>query len=98
MTNKLKNSLNLNDKTLQLLAEEFTNSEKRDIVKQTLIGVINGKTKFQAIKDISNGNFYLLKRNLNKFNRVMTFEKELILTSLIDILKEKIKILNGYNL
>ena len=71
-----------------IIASEFSLSEKRDIVKGVLKGILNGKTFEQAICDISNDNDYLISRCKRKWDFVLAYEKWLVKSLLIDILCE----------
>ena len=84
-----KNTLNITEKQFEILKSEFTKSEKIDIIKSVIYGVLLGKSIGQVICEISYENSCLIKRNYKKLNEILNSEKRLIAMAFKEILSEK---------
>jgi hypothetical protein len=89
---QLKSILNLSNTEFEILKEEFTKSEKIHLFKRILYGALNGKKIGETIEKISNKNEYLINRNYQKLNEILTKEKPLISIAFKEVLSEKLNL------
>ena len=86
--NGLRMTLGISKKQFERLKKEFTISEKIDIIKRVIYGVLLGKTRGQVIEETSDNNQYLINRNYKKLNVILSKEKHLVTVAFKEIFKE----------